>query len=292
MHTIFSFEVFPPKKTMGIDTIYKTLDDLRNLKPDFISVTYGAGGSVDSSATLSIAERIRSVCGVEAVAHMPCLYMSRAKAEDMLHKLRAAEIGSILALRGDRQEKAEQPHISDAKPAGDFQHAGDLVSFIREFDERHHDGKRFTVFGACYPEKHPESPDVISDIHALKAKVDAGVSRLISQLFFDNDAFYRFLERARLASITIPVEAGIMPVINKKQIEHMTAVCGTALPEKFRKILDKYGDSPEALRDAGIAYAVDQIADLVTQGVDGIHLYTMNNAYAANRINNAVRSLF
>lgn len=292
MHTIFSFEVFPPKKTMGIDTIYKTLDDLKDIKPDFISVTYGAGGSADSGATLEIAERIRSVCGVEAVAHMPCLYMSRAKAEDMLHRLRAAGIGSILALRGDIQSGAQQPYMPEAKQAGDFHHADDLVSFIREFDERQHDGKQFTLFGACYPEKHPESPDVISDIHALKAKVDAGVSRLISQLFFDNDAFYRFLERAHLASIDVPVEAGIMPVINKKQIKHMTAVCGTSLPEKFIRILDKYGDSPEALRDAGIAYAVDQIADLVTQGVDGIHLYTMNNAYVANRINDAVRSLF
>jgi methylenetetrahydrofolate reductase (NADPH) len=285
MHTYFSLEVFPPGKTMGVDTVYRTLDGLRGLKPDFISVTCGAACSADSgSTTIAIAERVRTVCGVEAVAHMPCLYLSEEKAEDILCRLRNAGITTVLALRGDR--------IPGKGPAGSFTHASDIAAFIRDFDERRNDGKRFTIFGACYPETHPESQGIIPDIHGLKAKVDAGVSRLISQLFFDNETFCRFLERVRLAGITAPVEAGIMPVINKKQIEHITAVSGVVLPVKFRRILDRYGDSPDSLRDAGIAYAVDQIADLAARGTDGIHLYTMNNTYAACRINEAVRSLF
>ncbi len=281
---LFSFEVFPPKKTMGVETVYKTLDNLRELKPDFISVTYGAGGSANCETTLDIVKRIKTVCGVKAVAHMPCLYMSKAKAQDMLEKLRKDEVYDILALRGDR--------IPDAEPAGDFKYASDLISFIKEFDAKQNDGKQFNIFGACYPEKHPESPDVISDIQNLKIKVDSGASHLVTQLFFDNSVFYRFVERARLGGINVPIEAGIMPVINSKQIRHMTEICGTYLPEKFTKIMSRFEDNPEALRDAGIAYAVDQIVDLVTQGVQGIHLYTMNNAYVAQRINEAVRSLF
>lgn len=280
---LFSFEVFPPKKTMNVETVYKTLDNLRDLKPDFISVTYGAGGSANSETTLDIVKRINTVCGVNAVAHMPCLYMSKAKAKDMLEKMRKAGVNNILALRGDR--------IPDEEPVGDFNHASDLVSFIKKFDEENN-GKQFNIFGACYPEKHPESKDVICDIQNLKIKVDSGVSHLITQLFFDNSLFYRFVERARLGGINVPIEAGIMPVINSKQIRHMTEICGTCLPEKFTKIMSRYEDNPEALRDAGIAYAIDQIVDLITQGVDGIHLYTMNNAYVAKRINEAVRSLF
>ena len=281
--TVFSFEVFPPKKTMGIETIYNTLDELKGLNPDFISVTYGAGGSNNCTATLDIASRIKTVCKVEAVVHLPCIYLSRAGAEDVLSQFKDAGIENILALRGDK--------IDDRPPMGDFIHASDLISYIKDFDERC-PGKKFNILGACYPEKHPESVDIISDIRALKSKTDAGADHLISQLFFDNALFYRFLERARLGGIAVPIEAGIMQVVNKKQIERITTICGAALPDKFRRILDRYGDSPEALRDAGIAYAVDQIVDLVTQGVQGIHLYTMNNAYVARRISEAVRSLF
>lgn len=284
MRPVFSFEVFPPKKTMEIETIYNTLEKLKDLHPDFISVTYGAGGSANSSATINIAEHIKKICGVTAVAHMPCLYMSKEKASSMLEDLRRAEISNILVLRGDK--------VPDLEPAGDFLHASDLVSFIKDFESREKSEKKFTLYGACYPEKHPDSPDILSDIKALKIKTDAGVSHLISQLFFDNSIFYRFMERIRLAGITVPVEAGIMPVINTKQIKRMTSLCGASLPPKFIKMMKKYEDSPEALRDAGIAYSVDQIADLVTQGAEGVHLYTMNNAYVAHRINEAVRSLF
>lgn len=280
---MLSFEVFPPKTTTGIETIYRTLGELRGLKPDFISVTYGAGGSADCDATLDIARYVQSVCGVKAVAHMPCLYMTKQKAYDVLVKFKAAGIRDILALGGNR--------FDGIAPAGDFCHASDLVSFIKEFEDSQHTGGLFEICGACYPEKHPDSPDVISDIRMLKIKTDAGVSKLISQLFFDNTVFYEFLEHVRMADISVPVEAGIMPVINKKQIERMTDICGASLPVKFRKIMDKYGDNPDAMRDAGIAYAIDQIVDLAANGVDDIHLYTMNNAYVAHKIYDAVNSL-
>lgn len=281
--TLFSFEVFPPKKTMSIDTVYNTLDELKDLKPDFISVTYGAGGSENCENTLNIAKQIKNVCGVESVVHMPCINMTKQDAEYVLTQFKDAGIENILALRGDGIEGREL--------SCDFKHASELVEFIKQFDSKT-GGTQFKVFGACYPEQHPESEDVMSDIQGLKAKVDAGATHLISQLFFDNEKFYRFLERAKLAGITVPIEAGIMPATNKKSIERMVSLTNATLPPKFINMMERYGDSPEAIRDAGIAYAVDQIVDLVTNGVDGIHLYTMNNSYIAKRINEAVRSLF
>lgn len=283
-NTIFSCEVFPPKKTMNIDTVYQTLDELKDLKPDFISVTYGAGGSENCDNTVQIAERIKKVCGVESAVHLPCINMSKKEAEFVLTQFQNAGIENILALRGDGKEGCP---LSE-----DFKHASDLVRFIREFDSKRTDGKSFKIMGACYPECHPQSEDVLADINGLKAKVDAGAEHLLSQLFFDNEKFYRFLERARLAGINVPIEAGIMPVTNKKSVERMVSMTNAVLPPKFLKMMDRYGDSPEAIRDAGIAYAIDQIVDLVTNGVEGIHLYTMNNSYIAKKINDAVRSLF
>lgn len=282
--TIFSCEVFPPKKTMNIQTVYDTLDELKELKPDFISVTYGAGGSENCENTLNIAERIKNSCGVESAVHMPCINMTKKDAEFVLTQFQNAGIENILALRGDGKE--------GVPPCTDFLHASDLIRFIKEFDSKRTDGKHFKIMGACYPECHPQSPDVFSDIQGLKAKVDAGAEHLLSQLFFDNEKFYRFLERAQLAGINVPIEAGIMPATNKKSIERMISITNTQLPKKFIRMMERYENNPEAIRDAGIAYAVDQIVDLVTNGVQGIHLYTMNNAYIAKKINEAVRSLF
>ncbi len=282
--TIFSCEVFPPKKTMNIQTVYDTLDELKELKPDFISVTYGAGGSENCENTLNIAERIKNSCGVESAVHMPCINMTKKDAEFVLTQFKNAGIENILALRGDGKE--------GVPPCTDFLHASDLIRFIKEFDSKRTDGKHFKIMGACYPECHPQSPDVFSDIQGLKAKVDAGAEHLLSQLFFDNEKFYRFLERAQLAGINVPIEAGIMPATNKKSIERMISITNTQLPKKFIRMMERYENNPEAIRDAGIAYAVDQIVDLVTNGVQGIHLYTMNNAYIAKKINEAVRSLF
>jgi len=280
--TVFSFEVFPPKKTMGIETIYKSLEEMKQLKPDFISVTFGAGGSENCTATLDIAERIKKICNVEPVVHLPCLNLTKSEAINILQNFRNAGIENILALRGDKVEGKD--------PCEDFEHASDLISFIKDFNES--TGSDFNILAASYPELHPESENVYSDIDSLKIKEASGANHFVSQLFLDNDVFYRFYERVRLAGIKSPMEAGIMPVTNKKQIERMIKLCGATLPVKFQRILNRYENSQEALMDAGIAYAIDQIADLVTQGVQGIHLYTMNNSKTASRINEAIRSLF
>lgn len=271
--TVLSLEVFPPKRTTPIDTIYQTLDELRGITPDFISVTYGAGGSANSCATINIASSIKHRYGIESVAHMPCLNLTKEDVLLILEQLKEQRIENILALRGDR--------VPGVEPSGDFRYAADLMKFIKAHGD-------FNIIGACYPESHQESGGLVNDIHYLKNKVDAGVSQLITQLFFDNEYFYRFRERMALAGIHVPVEAGIMPVVNKKQIERMVSLCGVKLPKKFISMMDRYGDDPAAMRDAGIAYAVDQIVDLAAHGVDGIHLYTMNNAYIANKIYESV----
>ncbi len=273
---VFSFEVFPPKRNAPLSQVYKTLDGLKPLSPDFISVTYGAGGSENFEKTLQVAKTIKHEYGIEAVAHLTCIGLSKEEAKVLLDEFKSNGIENILALRGDLN-----PDIPLSK---DFRHADDLVAFIRENGD-------FDISGACYPEVHFESSNAVEDIKNLKKKVDAGCSHLISQLFFDNECFYRFREKCVLAGIDVPIEAGIMPVVNKSQIERMVSLCGASLPTKFRRIMDKYEDRPEAMHDAGIAYAVDQIVDLLTQGVDGIHLYTMNKPDVAYKIHRSIASL-
>lgn len=282
--TIFSFEVFPPKKTMPIDSVFNTLDQLSDLHPDFISVTFGAGGSENCDNALAIAKRIKDVCKVESVIHMPCLNMTKQDAQYVLEQFQSTGIENILALRGDK--------VEGKIPCNDFKHADELIKYIKDFDSKRKDGKYFNIFGACYPELHPESTSVYSDIDFLKSKVDAGANHLLSQLFFDNDQFYRFIERCRIKGINVPIEAGIMPATNKKSIERMVSMTNAVLPKKFTDMMERYGDYPEAIRDAGIAYAIDQIVDLVTHGVQGIHLYTMNNPLVARKIYEATNSLF
>ena len=272
----FSLEVFPPKKTSPVDTVYNTLDELKNINPDFISVTYGAGGSENCELTLEIASYIKNKYGIESVAHLPCINLTKTDVLETLEKFRQNGIENILALRGDGNP--------DIPPTGEFKHADELVTFIKEHGD-------FNVIGACYPEGHTESDSLVSDIRNLKRKVDAGCDHLISQLFFVNELFYKFRERCVLAGIDVPIEAGIMPVLNKKQIERMVTMCGASLPAKFAKMMARYENNPEALRDAGIAYAVDQIVDLISQGVQGIHLYTMNKPDVAKRIHDSVATL-
>ena len=282
--TIFSFEIFPPKKNMPIETIFSTLDELKDLRPDFISVTFGAGGSENCDNALAIAKRIKDECKVESVIHMPSINMTKADAKYCLEQFQTAGIENILALRGDRVEGKE--------PCSDFPHASDLIEFISAFDKLRTDGKKFHIFGACYPELHPQSDSVYSDIDNLKKKVDAGATHLLSQLFFDNEKFFRFQERCQIKGINVPIEAGIMPATNKKSIERMVSMTNAQLPKKFTDMMERYGDHPDAIRDAGIAYAIDQIVDLVTHGVQGIHLYTMNNPHVARKIYEATNSLF
>jgi methylenetetrahydrofolate reductase (NADPH) len=274
--TVLSLEIFPPQRTASIGIIYKTLEELQGLNPDFISVTYGAGGSETNSATLEIASAIKNNYGIESVAHLPCINLNKDEVLNMLEGFKQAGVENILALRGD-----VNPALV---PKQDFRYASDLVSFIKENGD-------FNIIGACYPEGHSESPSLVDDIRNLKIKVDAGTDQLITQLFFDNSYFYSFRERASVAGINVPIEAGIMPVVNKRQIERMVSLCGVKLPKKFIAMMERYENNPEAMRDAGIAYAVDQIVDLMAQGVDGIHLYTMNNPYIAKKIYAAISTL-
>ncbi len=275
--TVMSFEVFPPRPSVDESVIYNTLDGLTGLNPDFISVTYGAGGGSNGNKTIQIASDVKHRYGIESAAHLPCIGITKTQAVQILDSLKENGIENILALRGDIS--------ADTVPAKDFRHANELIEFI-------HERYDFNIIAACYPEKHPESKSIIDDIHFLKQKVDSGVSHLITQLFLDNNDFFSFRERTSVAGINVPIEAGIMPVTNKAQIERMVKLCGIKLPEKFIKIMERYEDNPVALRDAGIAYAIDQIVELISQEVDGIHLYTMNNPYVAKRIHDAVFRLF
>ena len=274
--TVFSCEVFPPKKSSPVDSIYRTLDGLKEIRPDFISVTFGAGGSQVNQSTREIASIIQNQYHIPAMAHLTCVNATRGEVTALLSGLREDGVENVLALRGDRNP--------ELPPKTDFLHADELITFILRRGD-------FGVSGACYPEGHPESPDLVSDIRYLKQKVDAGAQHLVSQLFFDNDDFFRFLERCRIAGIDVPIEAGIMPVLNRASIERMVSLCGASLPRKLTRILARYGDHPEALREAGLAYAVDQISDLIAGGVDGIHLYTMNNPQVAQYIANSVDAI-
>ena len=274
--TVFSFEIFPPKKDGSIDTIYSTLAALSDLRPDFISVTYGAGGSAAGCSTIELAEYIKEKCHTEAVAHLTCVNSTKSDIDRIIKDFESHGIENVLALRGDINP--------DFPPKEDFKHASDLISYMKERSD-------LGFSGACYPECHAESANIVDDIRNLKIKVDAGASHLISQLFFDNNCFYEFIEKARIAGINVPIEAGIMPCVNAKQINRMVTMCGASLPPKFVKLIQRYGDNEEAMRDAGIAYAVDQIIDLVANGVDGIHLYTMNNPYIARKISESVEKV-
>ena len=274
--TVFSCEVFPPKATSPVDTIYRTLDGLKDIRPDFISVTFGAGGSQVNQTTREIASIIENQYHIPAMAHLTCVAAGKAEVDELLDRLKADGVENILALRGDINP--------DVPPKTDFAHASDLVAYIRSHSD-------FGVSAACYPEGHLESPDLVSDIRHLKEKVDAGAQHLVSQLFFDNEDFFRFLERCRIAGISVPIEAGIMPVLSKSSIQRMVSLCGASMPRKLTRILARYGDHPDALREAGIAYAIDQISDLIAGGVDGIHLYTMNDPNVARRIAESIAAI-
>lgn len=274
--TVFSFEIFPPKKDGSIDTIYSTLEALSDLRPDFISVTYGAGGSAAGCSTIELAEYIKEKCHTESVAHLTCVNSTREDIDRIIKEFQQHGIENVLALRGDINP--------DIPPKEDFKHASDLITYMKARSS-------LNFSGACYPECHMESANIVDDIRNLKIKVDAGAEHLISQLFFDNTKFYDFVERASIAGINVPIEAGIMPCVNANQIKRMVGMCGASLPPKFSKMIQRYGDNEEAMREAGIAYAVDQIVDLVANGVDGIHLYTMNNPYIARKISESIEKV-
>lgn len=274
---VFSLEIFPPKKNQGdINQIYSTLDGLKDIKPDFISVTYGAGGNLADSSTADICKIIKDKYHITPLAHLTCVNNTKEDVTQILQMLESYGIENILALRGDIN-----PNVT---PKTDFKHANELVEFIKNHGN-------FGISGACYPEGHTESPSLVEDILNVKRKVDAGAEHLCSQLFFDNSFFYNFREKTAIAGVNVPIEAGIMPVVNKGQIERMVSMCGASLPPKFTKMCSRFADNPEALREAGIAYAIDQIIDLLANDVDGIHLYTMNNPYVATKIFDAIKTM-
>lgn len=273
---VFSFEIFPPKKDSPVRTIYRTLENLGNLEPDFISVTYGAGGNLADNSTCEIASIIKNQYGIEPLAHLTCVNSSREEIGTVLSRLQAEGIENILALRGD---------ISPNKPPKtDFRHASDLADTITA-----HGG--FNVVGACYPEGHSECGGLEQDVENLRHKVEAGATHLITQLFFDNGDFYKLLDLMRQKNINVPVQAGIMPIVSKSQIERTVSMCGASIPKKFVKMVSRYANSPEALYDAGIAYAVEQMLDLIANGAQGLHLYTMNKPEVAKRICDGVGSI-
>ena len=271
---VFSFEVFPPKNDSPIEVVYDTLEQLSELKPDFISVTYRAAGDLSDTSTCDIASLIKNKYGIESVAHLTCVNSSKESVSHILEQFKKNNIENILALRGDL--------IPDKEPLKQFSYASDLVSFIKEHGD-------FGVSGACYPEGHENSQTLVDDILNLKKKVDAGASHLITQLFFDNKVMYEFMEKLKLAGINVPVEAGIMPVCNVNQIKRMISMCGASVPAKLARIMQKYGDNPDDMREAGIEYATEQIIELLNRGIDGIHLYTMNNSYVARKISQNIK---
>lgn len=263
-----SFEVFPPKTSDKLESVQQAVDAIATLSPDFMSVTYGAGGGT-SDYTVSVCEHIERDFHVTALAHLSCISSDRADVKRKLEKLRALGIQNVLALRGDLPQ--------DFCGAHDYAYANELVAEIRAFGD-------FCIGGACYPEGHPESPTLFSDIENLKRKVDAGCDFLTTQMFFDNDVYYSFLSKIRDKGIFVPVIAGIMPVTNAKQIKRTLALSGGYLPTRFKRIIDRYGDNPAAMTQAGIAYATEQIIDLYANGIQAVHVYTMNKPQVAAEI--------
>ena len=271
-----SFEVFPPKKDGEFDAAFDILDNMALLKPDFISVTYGAGGS-RSGKTVEIASYIQNKLGIDAMAHMTCVGNKKEELLQVAGELQKNNVNHILALRGDRPRDMGDEQFASR----DFAHASDMMVFLKEHTDLH-------MAGACYPEKHFESFSMESDLNSLKKKQDAGAEFFISQLFFDNDFFYSFLEKAAKKGITIPICAGIMPITTAKQIGTTVTLSGSSIPKALADIFAAYGDHPDDMRKAGIDYAIRQIRDLQENGVNNIHIYTMNKPKMAAEIMHSI----
>lgn len=270
----FSFEIFPPKGEGNLKTVYDTVDALASLSPDLISVTYGAGGSSREN-TAVITSDIQTKYNVPALAHLTCISSTKEEMDEILIELREKGVESILAMRGD---------ITATSTVGDFKHANELVAYIKE-------NYNFKVFAACYPEKHTEAYSMAEDLKYLKQKVDAGADALITQLFFDNEVFYSFMDKVRGIGIEVPVIAGIMPITAASQLERMVSMCGASIPKEIQQFVKAYGHNSMAMKEAGIAYATRQIIDLLAYGVDGIHIYTMNQPEVAKRIVENLRGI-
>jgi methylenetetrahydrofolate reductase (NADPH) len=275
----FSFEFFPPKTDEGTANLLKTLEDLAPLDPGFVSVTYGAGGST-RDRTVELVTRIKQSTGIEAMAHLTCVGHSREELRELLQRLAAAKIDNVLPLRGD-PPKGEKEFVPSP---GGFRYASELVQFIREEDFN------FCLGGACYPEGHVETVSRDDDLRHLKAKVDAGLDFLITQLFFDNAFYFDFVERARRAGINVPIVPGIMPITNYEQVHRFTRMCGATVPMRLGLQLERVKDQPDAVVQLGVAHATVQCMELLARGVPGIHFYTLNKSPATRMIVGALRA--
>lgn len=274
---LFSFEIFPPKVATAFEKVSGVVDELTILSPDFISVTYGAGGSVKDNRTVELCKIVKNSNRSEPMAHLTCVGSSRQEISELLDQLEAIGVTNVLALRGDKN-----PNVTKE---GDFRYASQLTEYIKTVKPH------FNVMGACYPAGHCESASQKDDIINLKRKVDAGASGLITQMFFDNEEFYRFRDLAQVAGIEVPIEVGIMPITNSRQIERVISLSSATMPARLSKLLSRYGQNDKAMFDAGVAYATEQIIELLSADVDGVHLYTMNNPLVAKKISDGIGGL-
>ena len=275
-HPSLSFEVFPPKNEVTYESILGATLEIAELRPGYMSVTYGAGGSTDRY-TADIAERIRSK-GVTPLAHLSCISATREGVREMLDTLKAKGVENILALRGD------MPEGMDSTSPREYRYASDLMEQISDYGG-------FCIGGACYPESHPESESGEKDIEALRIKVSSGCEFLTTQMFFDNNVVYNFMYRLMRKGVDVPVVPGIMPVTNARQIKRIAAISGSALPQRFLRLIDRYGDKPEAMKQAGIAYATEQVIDLYANGFNAVHIYSMNRPDIARAIKSNISSI-
>ena len=268
-----SFEVFPPKTDASFDSVRTATEQIARLHPSFMSVTYGAGGGT-SQYTLDIAKNIKERYGVPTLAHLTCVSSTRETVREKIAAMKRAGIQNVMALRGD----IPADRLDEDRSGWHYRHAVDLIRELREMNED------FCIGGACYPEIHPESADQKEDIRFLKQKVDAGCSFLTTQMFFDNNLLYNFLYKIREAGITVPVIPGIMPITRATQIDRAIRLSGSYMPQRFKSLLDRFGHDPDAMKQAGIAYATDQIIDLYANGITNVHVYSMNNPDVAEKI--------
>ena len=268
-----SFEVFPPKTETAFESVKEATEEIAKLKPSFMSVTYGAGGGT-SKYTLDIAKNIKDMYGVPTLAHLTCVSSTRETVRQKINKIEKSGIKNIMALRGDIPEELKNADRSE----WDYKYAVDLIYELKSIDPD------FCIGGACYPEIHPESSNQKEDIKRLKEKIDAGCDFLTTQMFFDNNLLYNFLYKIREAGITVPVIPGIMPITNAKQVERAVKLSGSFMPQRFKSLVDKFGSDPAAMKQAGIAYATDQIIDLYANGITNVHVYSMNKPDVAKKI--------
>ncbi len=277
---MLSFEVFPPKTETSFESVKNATEEIAKLKPSFMSVTYGAGGGT-SKYTLDIAKNIKEIYDVPTLAHLTCVSSTRDTVREKIKQIKSSSIQNVMALRGDIPPQME----NESRDSWDYKHAINLIYELKSFEPD------FCIGAACYPEIHPESSNQADDIKRLREKVDAGCDFLTTQMFFDNNLLYNFLYKIREAGITVPVIPGVMPITNANQVEKAIKLSGSFMPQRFKSLVDKFGSNPDAMKQAGIAYATDQIIDLYANGIKNVHVYSMNKPDVAKKIQDNLSSI-